>query len=123
MRLRAVVGVVAVLLMTLAFVARADDKPATEAKAEKKPATGRLTKPWSQVSSLSDEQKSKIRQIHAKAVADKKAIDEKERVDILALLNDEQKAEVEKLDAEAKVKPTVEKNPDDKKAEKKPDSP
>jgi len=71
----------------------------------KKPASGRLTQPWSKIDSLSDEQKTKIKEIHAKAVAEKKAIDDKERTDILALLNDEQKAEAQKLLDEQQKKP------------------
>jgi Spy/CpxP family protein refolding chaperone len=93
MKLRMVVGVCIVMLSlaaTVVFVRAAEP-------GEKKQAGGRLTQPWSKISSLSDDQKSQIRAIHAKAVADKKAIDEKERADIMALLTDEQKAEAQKL--------------------------
>jgi Spy/CpxP family protein refolding chaperone len=75
---------------------------------DKKPMGSRLTQPWSKISSLSDEQKSQIREIHSKALAEKKAIDEKERADIMALLNDEQKSEAQKLiDEQKKTKPPV----------------
>ena len=93
MKLRMAVGVCVVLLAAaVVFVHAAEpgDKP-------KKASSARLTQPWSKISTLSDEQKTQIREIHAKAVAEKKAIDEKEREDILALLNDEQKAEAQKL--------------------------
>ena len=75
---------------------------------EKKPMSGRLTQPWSKIESLSDEQKTKIKEIHGKAMADKKAIDDKERADIMALLNDEQKAQAQKLiDEQKKTKAPV----------------
>lgn len=54
----------------------------------------RLTKPWSALASLSDEQRQKINAIHRKAVAEKKAIEEREKSDIVALLDDRQKAEL-----------------------------
>lgn len=60
--------------------------------AEARPA--RLTKPWSGLVSLSADQKQKINAIHRKAVAEKKAIEEREKSDIMALLNDQQKAEL-----------------------------
>ena len=94
MRFRMAVGVcVTVSLLAAVVFVRAAEPGA----GEKKRAGGRLTQPWSKLSSLSDEQKSQIRAIHAKAVADKKAIDEKEREDIMALLTDEQKSEAQKL--------------------------
>jgi hypothetical protein len=112
------VGVVCMMLLAaVVFVKAAEpgDKP-------KKQSSARLTQPWNKISSLSDEQKSQIREIHAKAVADKKAIDEKERADIMALLNDEQKAEAQKLLDEQKKPKTAEKEGDpsnEKKAEEK----
>ena len=57
----------------------------------------RLTQPWTKMSSLSDEQKEKIRAIHTKANDDVKAIHEKERADIVALLSDDQKNELKSL--------------------------
>jgi Spy/CpxP family protein refolding chaperone len=98
MKLRMAVGVCVMLLAAVVFVHAAEtpDKP-------KKTGGGRLTQPWSKIATLNDEQKTKIREIHAKAVADKKAIDEKERADILALLTDEQKAEAQKLLDEQKA--------------------
>ena len=91
MKLRMAVGVCVMMLAAVVWVR------AAETGGDKKPMSGRLTQPWSKIESLSDEQKTKIKEIHGKAVADKKAIDDKERADILVLLNDEQKAEAQKL--------------------------
>jgi Spy/CpxP family protein refolding chaperone len=96
MKLRMAVGVCVVMMFAAVVWVRAAET------GEKKPMSGRLTQPWSKISSLSDDQKTQIRQIHAKAVSDKKAIDDKERADIMALLNDEQKTEAQKLMDEQK---------------------
>jgi hypothetical protein len=68
----------------------------------------RLTKPWRDMSSLSEEQKKQIADIHRKAVQDKNVIEEREKADIMALLNDQQKGELksmqEKEAAEKKTK-------------------
>jgi Spy/CpxP family protein refolding chaperone len=99
MKLRMAVGVCVVMMLAAVVWVRAAET------GEKKPMSGRLTQPWSKISSLSDDQKTQIRQIHAKAVSDKKAIDDKERADIMALLNDEQKTEAQKLlDEQKKTK-------------------
>ena len=97
------------------------DASATKAAdSEAKPARGaqarqvRLTKPWSGLASLSDEQKRQINQIHRKAVAEKRAVDKRERDDIMALLNDQQKAELtameEKQEAQRKAKAAAQKS-------------
>jgi hypothetical protein len=114
-RAAALVAAVAVGSASL-FVRAADEaKPAGDApktaaktaegekKEAKKPA--KLTKPWSQLTTLSEDQSSKIRDIHAKALAETKAIEEKEHADILALLTDAQKSELSsQVDAEAAAK-------------------
>ena len=69
-----------------------ESKPA-RAEAEKA-RPGRLTKPWSDLKSLTDEQKAKIIEIHRQAVAAKKEIDRKEKEDVMALLTPEQQAEL-----------------------------
>jgi Spy/CpxP family protein refolding chaperone len=79
------------------------DKPAARAAGRAK-----LTKPWSQLSSLTDAQKEKIMAIHQKANEEVNAIRDKEDADINALLTDEQKAELktmsDKMKAEQKSK-------------------
>ena len=99
MKVRMAVGVCVVMMLAAVVWVRAAET------GEKKAMSGRLTQPWSKIDSLSDDQKTKIKEIHSKAVADKKAIDDKERADIMALLNDEQKAEAQKfLDEQKKQK-------------------
>ncbi len=96
MKRRMAVGVCCcVLFMSAAGVFVRAAEPAGEKP--RKQGMGRLTQPWSKISSLSDEQKTRIREIHGKAVAEINAIREKENAEILALLNDEQKAEAQKL--------------------------
>lgn len=72
----------------------------------------KVTKPWSDLA-LTDEQKSKIRAIHGKALAEKNAIEKQERSDIEALLTDEQKTEL------AALKTKTRKDAAEKRAEKK----
>ena len=81
-------------------------KPQAAGKGQARAA--RLTKPWKDMSSLSEEQKKQIADIHRKAVQDKNVIEEREKADIMALLNDQQKGELksmqEKEAAEKKTK-------------------
>jgi len=102
--MRAVPALAVVLLASVFVVAddtptKADKKPAASAKADKaaeaKPV--RLTKPWKDLSSLSEDQKRQINQIHRKAVEETKAIEQREKADIMALLSDQQKAELTAL--------------------------
>lgn len=62
---------------------------------------GRLVRPYSQMTDLSDDQKMKLEEIHADALAKMEAIRDKERADSLAVLNDDQKVELNKLEDEA----------------------
>jgi Spy/CpxP family protein refolding chaperone len=59
----------------------------------------RLTTPWSQLTDLTDDQKTKIVDIIAKTNDDIAAIRTKEHVDIMALLNDDQKKKADEVDA------------------------
>ena len=112
MQFRWAVVVACALLLVAGFASvRAEDTP--EAKKSDAAATagggkGRLTMPWSKISSLSDDQKSKIKAIHATAIEEAKKIKDKETADIMALLSDEQKTEakalMEKSTADAKLK-------------------
>jgi hypothetical protein len=77
-----------------AAAAGASDRPAS---ARGQARSLRLTKPWRDMSSLTDEQKKQIAEIHRKAVQDKKVVDDREKADIMALLNDPQKAELKGL--------------------------
>lgn len=84
-----------VLSMGLVAFAFGADAPTT------KPASSiKLVKPWSSVTSLTDDQRQKIHDIHEKANDDRKEIDSKEKADIMAVLTDEQKAELKKNHAD-----------------------
>jgi Spy/CpxP family protein refolding chaperone len=74
--------------------------------------------PYNRLSGITDEQKQKISDIHRKANVERKAIDDKEEADIMALLTEEQKAELEKMNADKKAK-AAEKRSDKKKEEDK----
>ena len=81
----------------IARVSPVDAAPA----ADKKPAASvKLTKPWSELASLSDEQKTKIHEIHVKALAQVSEIEKQEKADCMAVLTDAQKTELK--DATAK---------------------
>ena len=93
MKRRMAVGICAMLMLVAVCFVHAAETP----EKPRKQGGGRLVQPWSKISSLSDEQKTKIREIHAKAVAEINAIREKENAEIMALLSEEQKAEAQKL--------------------------
>jgi hypothetical protein len=88
--------------------AKAAAKKDTRASAQAEARPVRLTKPWRDLTSLTEDQKRQINQIHRKSVADVKAIEQREREEVMALLSDQQKAELtaltEKEAAERKAK-------------------
>jgi len=107
-----VVGVLALCVSGVVLHAADEQKPAdssdkttkTDSSDEKKPmAGGRLTQPYNKLTSLSDDQKSKIISIHRDYNAQRKELDKKERDEIMALLTDDQKKEVEKIEGEKKT--------------------
>jgi len=63
----------------------------------------RLVQPWSKLTSLSDDQRGQIYQIHRRALAQKREIESQEKRDILALLSDQQKLELVELDEKQTV--------------------
>ena len=104
-----IIGVMALSITGVALRAADEQKPAdssekTEKKEEKKTSSagGRLVQPYSKLTSLSDDQKDKIIAIHKDFNAQRKELDKKEREQIMALLNDDQKKEVEKIEGEKK---------------------
>jgi len=99
MLLRRSLVAVIVIAAGIAISSRAADEksPAADAPKEKPKAT-KLFKPWSDLTSLSDEQKGKIRDIHTKFLADRKALEDKQHDDIFALLSDDQKVELKKVE-------------------------
>jgi Spy/CpxP family protein refolding chaperone len=90
-------------LLSGSMLVFADDTTTTTPPAEHHHKT-KLVKPWSELTDLTDDQKAKILDLHAKAVEAEKAIREKEHEDILALLTDDQKKQVSDLEAKAREK-------------------
>ena len=66
----------------------------------------RLTQPWSKMTTLTNEQINQIADFHRKSLADVKKIEDKERADIVALLTDEQKIELNRVENQPKGKTT-----------------
>jgi len=65
----------------------------------KKPASAiRLTQPWSRLNDVSDEQKVKMDGIHRKAREDIKAIEKREKEEMLAVLTPQQQAELREME-------------------------
>jgi hypothetical protein len=81
---------VGVLFLAAALVA-AQQQATQPARARQ---SRRLVQPWSQINDLNEDVKSKIIEIHRKAVEERAAITAKERQDIMALLTDDQKKQV-----------------------------
>jgi len=71
------------------------------AAAQRRPA--RLTQPWNKLTTLSEDQKNQIRAIHRKAIDEIQVIEKRERADVMALLNEAQKAELQKITEEEAV--------------------
>ena len=82
----------------LTHSARAEEAPAEKtAKEEKKEVKGpKMWGVWAKLASLTPEQKIKMKEIHEKALAEKRKIEDQEEADIMALLTDEQKLELQK---------------------------
>jgi hypothetical protein len=76
-----------------------DPKKATPAAAAVAAADVKLTKPWSELTTLSADQKTRIHEVHTKATAQISAIEKQEKADIMALLTDQQKTELKELQA------------------------
>ena len=72
-------------VLTLSLVAAACFAAAGDA-----PPSPRLTRPWSQLEGLSDEQKQQIAAVHRKALADIREIEQRERREIMGLLTQDQ---------------------------------
>jgi hypothetical protein len=66
--------------------------------------SNRLTRPWSQLSDLSDDVKTKIITIHRKSVEDVAAIRAKEHEDIVALLSEPQKKQLADVEAQGRTR-------------------
>lgn len=104
-----------VALLAAITWARAEDKPA-DAKPDKKSAGAKIVQPWSKLSSLTDDQKAQIKEIHAKANDEVKVIRDKEKTDIMAVLTDAQKEELKAMEQDKAVKKKESAAADDKPA-------
>ncbi len=79
------------------------EKPAK--KEEKKEVKGpKVFGIWGKLSSLTAEQKIKIKEIHDKFLEDRKKLEQQEEADIAALLTDEQKLELQGIKEEEAAK-------------------
>lgn len=101
----------AALVISSAVMA-ADSKTATDSTPAAPKGHARLTKPWNELKDLTEDEKTKILEIHQKALDEVKEIDAKEHKDIMALLTEDQQkevAEIEKKDKAARStrKPTT----------------
>ena len=111
--LRAVAAVAVVVLFSGLALADEANKKASDTKgdargeakaasqAEARPV--RLTKPWRDLNSLSEDQKRQINQIHRKAAADVKAVEQREHEEIMALLSEPQKSELKAMEEKDKA--------------------
>jgi hypothetical protein len=86
---------VAALIVGSAFMVAQAAKTSTTRPAK-------LTKPWSEVKDLSDQQITQIKDIHEKFLEEQHALETKEKSDIMALLTDPQKKELEEAIAQDK---------------------
>jgi Spy/CpxP family protein refolding chaperone len=95
---------IGVLLATGGTALIADNTPATPSAAPApttKPA--HLIKPYSELPDLTDDEKTQLVDIHEKAEGEVRAIHEKERADLLAVLTDDQKKELADIEAQDRV--------------------
>jgi Spy/CpxP family protein refolding chaperone len=105
---KALVALGVAMLLGGSLVLAADDSsmsaaPATQPAGEMPMMHHRskLIQPYGSMTSLTDEQKFKIEQIHSESLAKMAAVKEKEQADIMALLSDDQKMELQKVEETA----------------------
>ena len=108
-----------VLLVSGARGADEPKSPTTKPAEAKSGHVAKVTKPWSDIPSLTDEQKEKIKAVHEKALAEINVLEKKEKSDIEALLTDAQKTEMADMKTKEK-KEAAEKRAASKKATTKP---
>jgi hypothetical protein len=96
------------LLLGLALVASSvvvaqDERSKGTQQPDRPISRAKLVKPWSDLRTLSDDQKHQIVQIHATALDEMRRVREKEQTDIMALMTDENKAELAELKAKERA--------------------
>jgi hypothetical protein len=87
------------VVLAAALVAGQQQQSATQ-PAPRRQTRSRLTRPWSQIKDLTDDEKTKILEFHRKGLDERAASLAKEREEIFALLTDEQKKEVAAIEAQ-----------------------
>ncbi len=91
-----ILGLIAAVPVRAEEPAGGDKKEAKVEKAKKQ----RLVKPWADLTTLTEEQRAKISEIHADFVEKMSQLRDDEEAAIFAVLSDENKAELEKQAAE-----------------------
>ena len=117
-RLKPVALLIAVALVVSSVVIAQDSGSQDQEKQDRPRSRARLVKPWSDLTTLSDQQKEQIIEIHRAALEEMRRIREKEHADIMAVLTDENKTEyaalMEKQKADAKARRAAAKDDDGK---------
>ena len=101
--MRAGRSIMAAIVLALCMAICSQAGPTTKPSGDQKTKPIRLFKPWSEIKSLSDEQRGKIHELHLKLLDDEKALEKKQREDIVALLSDDQKKELADVETSAKA--------------------
>ncbi len=92
------VGSVAALLLGMGVAAIAQDATTNASSDEPKPAPHvRIPAPYNLLPDLSDDQQSKIKDIHSEILEEQKALKQKEHDEIADVLTDDQKKELDDL--------------------------
>ena len=97
---KGLLGSVVVLLMSVVlFAAPGDNNSSGERTPTARRSRAGLTRPWNELKDLTDDEKTKIIEIHRKTVEQVHEIEAKEHADILAMLSDQQKQEIADIEA------------------------
>lgn len=89
-----------VLLMSMALSAAPGDGNSSGQRTQTaRRSRAGLTKPWNELKDLTDDEKTRIIEIHRKTVEQVHEIEAKEHADILAMLTDAQKKEVAEIES------------------------
>jgi len=89
-------------LLAVTVAAIAQEATTQPAGAEPKISTrSHIVAPFNKLSDLTDDQKSKIREIHTEILDEERQLHQKEHDEITALLTDDQKKELEDIEARA----------------------
>ena len=97
-----VVGSVAAFLLGLGAAAIAQEPTTNPSAEEAKPSSHvRIPAPYSMLTDLTDDQQSKIKDIHSEILDEQKDLKQKEHDEIEAVLTDDQKKEIDDLVSKA----------------------